>query len=386
MVLCGSMLSTLGQGKSEESEAARSKILDLQESGELATLEIEYLHAFGLLLGNERDEAAAYLRDVIAARYRADRCATLWAILLLHDGYADNGEPLPTQRQALELATAAYAREPLNPYLAYMRALVEQAAPSISDEALNAAQYAQRELNSKADEPEPSSTYLLAYLHYRRGQFAKALEHYQSIAENHTEQTLAIRAQLYAINCQQQLGQGKAAAALVKQVQNEQRHESNEIAQWELATLALRHACVQNQILNRRQIESLQKAALNAAQHASPTAAKDDEPNYLQHYAQGLVAALNARRMHQDGKRKETQLALNACERELKLLSHEAHSTQQYHQAAALQRATEALNIALTLARAKVYEDSAELWLKAAKDYQRIPNMQLPPPMLTHFE
>lgn len=135
--------------------------------------EIFYIETFlKMIAGGLRSAADDFLAH--AERYRADVAAACWGILLLHqceESYTSDGEASVSQAEALKRCDALLQRHVEHPLVLYVRAAIEENAPTISDTAL---QSAKRAAECMPDAPHVK--HLLAHLQYRRNEFGDSLK------------------------------------------------------------------------------------------------------------------------------------------------------------------------------------------------------------------
>jgi len=138
-------LLLIGHPHSIHAEAAHAMLSSLRRATDplpfITPQEEMHLEALAYLLIGKR-QAAAQKFEQIASKYRADKLAYLWAIVLLHDQYDSFGGASPAQKKALSLAAKAQVYWSNCPLTAYLSARLEESAPQISPAALQASRLA----------------------------------------------------------------------------------------------------------------------------------------------------------------------------------------------------------------------------------------------------
>lgn len=343
-----------------------------------------YLNAFLKLLSRDVPGAA---EDFCARsdRYRADVFSACWGILLLHCidyGYTPEGKPEPFQQRALERADALYHACQNNALACFVRGYVEESAPVVSAEALDAARKAAKLLPC-----HPATEHLLGHLLYRSGKAQEAVPHFRRAAElaqrddiSYADSVLLMTARLYESTALWSSWQD-AAALRTRRAMNavplDRARLSRQavlLQRWEASTLPLR-------ILVKRSAPPTYGEIAAASRAATPEPPLENDPALLVRDCLRSVAYVRMRHAAGDqaGSLRSLQLAEEACRR--------FKATRDKTVAQGLQfitpwmRAEEACEIALSVARAEVYESTAELWKQAERDAVRPVSLLMPPPI-----
>ncbi len=390
---CGLMLT---EGPTAESRDALQQWM-MSEAADAATpAEMQLMTTWLRWVQGGRSGAGEEFAER-AAQFRADWLSACWAIVLLHDGYDSSGKPLPAQQRVLKLAEGLYSRLPDNPVVAYLRAWVEEVAPVISDEALQAAERAVVAL------PEhPSPRLLLGHLLFRRGQFKEAILCFHEAAgragvarkivpHGTVEQDsdgcyplelwpLEIRAKLYESTALWLDGRERDSlmvqSELLKRaasVDNRYREAPGAVLlHWEARSLPLRLLMLRKKMPSDAQVAAASKAAI-------PTVPEKGEP--VLELRDCLRFCVVARQRAAAGKEKQALRCLEAAEACFKRLAEaeERCKGQGEYQLSAWARAHEACRLALYAAKAAVYPDTAEIWLRSLEEAKRPATMLMPP-------
>lgn len=353
--------------------------------GKLTPAESFYLAAFlKLLSGDKKGAADEFCKR--ADRYRADMFSACWGILLLHCldyGYTpDKGNIETYQKQAMERAIALYASHPDEPLVCFVRAYIEEAAPAISPEAMEAARCIAARVPG-----HPAPQLLLGHLLYRSGQVCEAIPFFTQAAANAHRETiepshaaLEMTARLYESIALWSDGQDKEALR-TRRAMNAQTLDREHIKapavilqRWEAATLPLRVLVCRPDLPTLGEI----KAASKAATVEPPLT--DDAVLYVRDC---LRSTLHARLKAAAGDTNGSLLSLQLAEQALQAFeaTHENIYAQSTRLITPWLRAHEACQIALCTARAELYTSTAELWKQNARDAVQPVSLLLPPVM-----
>ncbi len=336
-----------------------------------------------------------------ASRYRNDILSACWAIVLLHDAYDElNGQPLPHQRKALEIAEQLRAKHPQHPLVAYLRGWVEESAPVPSETALAAAAFA-----AEAMPEHPAPQQLCGHLYFRTGQLEKAAESFHKasalagqgriIVPHGTKKTadssvdtgllspLEIRAKLYESTVLWLLGKKRESlvlqAELLKNAQEITMDEASTptgiLLLYEARTLPLRLLMLHPQLPTEAQV----MAATSATK--VPLVLSKGDP--LLDYPYCIRYCLVARQRAAEGKTMQAMRCIQYAQECLTRLEKALEEEQGALLKSALTRACEACGTALLAARAATFEDSSDIWLDSMEKNQRRPSL-LMPPVLPH--
>ncbi len=377
------LLLAFPEGKQEHIQSLQN-ICGEDSNVLLTPAESFYLSAF-LQAANRHLEAAAREMNEHADRYRADLFATLWGIQLLHCadiGYTQEGEVRPLQAKALRRAQALYRKHPSHPLVCYLRAYLEEAAPNISAEALEAAQKA-AELMPR----HPMSQLLLGHLLYRSQREEEALTYFQQAAslakaESNETSALFLTASLYEATTLWSIGQDRKSLQLRRRLRaiplptdrKESASPAATLLRWEARTLPLRILILRKRVPTQGEIEAAFQAA--TPEHPSDIDFVLEERNCLR-------AALSARKKAGAGDMKEAVPFLHLAEEALTRFDATLTQAREVspHWVTPWYRAREACLIALCTAKAEVYPSSADIWKENARQAVQPPVLLLPPPV-----
>lgn len=382
---CGLMMT-------EAEPAARKRSMEelTERINQLPTTPPEafYLATFFRLLSNDHLGAAEdFLKR--AERYRNDSFSACWGILLLHCadvGYDERGNPLPTQARALSLAGRLYAEHPENALVCFVRAYVEEAAPKVSAEALEAAGKAVELLPA-----HPVPRHLLGHLLYRSGKAAEAVPHFMEAVKSATrkdipewESAVLMTSRLYVSTAMWSAGQ-KAKALATRRAMNrmpldrEHLHAPAVILQrWEAATLPLRVLVAGDSIPTLGQI-----SAASAAAEVKPPLPGEDPVLLVRDCLRAcLYVRLRAAKKDVRNAAKSLALAEDAL-RQFEQTKEDVLA-RGVHYITPWTRALEACQIALSKARAQVYTRTADMWNESAQLAVRPVTLMLPPVIPLH--
>lgn len=386
MAYCGMMLMSATAG---EKDANRMYLEEYLETVPTTPLELFYLNTFLRLAGGDIKGAAEDFA-ARAERFKRDKFSALWACMLFHcveEGYDITGHPNPYQEKALKIASALYAEYPDDALVCYVRAYIEEAAPQLSTEALEAACKA---VTALPQHPMPALLY--GHLLYRSERVEEALPYL------HTAMQLAENAEI-----KPEFARLKAIAALYESTALWSARKTKEalamrrsmnaappdralkdspigvLYRWETTTLPLRILVFKATAPDIADI----KAAANAAT-PNPAWEKDDPVLLVRDC---LRAALYARaRMKQnDRSSAEKSLAL-ARESFQKFEATRDNVFKRGNQfVTPWYRAHEACRIAILAAGGDVFPDPDAFWKKVAESATRPANMLMPPPLPKQF-
>ncbi len=362
------------------------RLAELSERiNELPATPIEgfYLATFLKLLLNDHHGAAEDFCGR-AQQFKADTLSACWGILLLHCedvGYDEDGRVRPLQQRALHLAEELYKMHPKDPLVCFVRAYVEQSAPSVSEQALEAAEQCAAALPS-----HPIPSHLLGHLLYRNGQAAEAVPHFMAAVKSATrkdipewESSVLMTSRLYVSTAMWSAGMNRKALATrraMTAVPFDREHADAPaviLHRWEARTLPLRVLVLNPATPTLGFINAASKAA-----EVKPAAEGEDPVLKVRDC---LRAALYARYYMAARKPAEAARSLKIAEQALA----EFESTRErtfargVHYLTPWVRALEACEVALASARAEVFESSAEVWKDLARRSVRPVTLMLPP-------
>ncbi|MDO5472322.1 MAG: hypothetical protein Q4F35_03200 [Akkermansia sp.] len=376
----GLMMTEPDVQKRAESLAALSERIST-----LPTTPVEafYLSTFLKLIGNDHLGAAEdFCRR--AERFRRDTFSACWGILLLHSadlGYDEQGKPLRLQERALELAEKLYAQYPENALVCFVRAYVEEAAPVVSEKALQAAMKAVELL------PEhPIPAHLLGHLYYRSGQAEKSIPHFIKAVQAATgkgipewESAVLMTSRLYVSTAMWSAGMDSRALATRRAMNampldREHLHAPAVILQrWEAATLPLRVLVMRPDTPTPGEITAAAKAA-----EVKPALPGDDPVLLVRDCLRAaLYARLRAAKKDAEYAARSLKLAEDALHRYEQ--TREATLAAGVHYITPWMRALEACQIAINIAKAEFYAQTSEIWRENAHRAVRPVTLMLPP-------
>ena len=379
---CGVIIAVPDARLKEENRAELEEKIDTIPA---TPVEQFYLSTFLKLISREHVGAAQDFAER-AKRYRGDAFSAAWAIMLLHCadiGYDINGRVNHYQQQALELAHQAYAEHPQNPLICYVRAYIEESAPQVSQEALEAASEALKQLPG-----HPMPYLLMGHLLYRSERAAEAVPYFRKAAELASvpeiepgQERLKMTALLYESTALWSSYQDEEALASRRAMNAEKIDAGMQgsplmvLRRWEANTLPLR-------ILIRREEAPSVVEIRAAVKAATPSPALPGEDAVLV-VRDCLRAALYARARMKTGDSNNAQKSLVLAQQKLEEFDDTQESV--FAQGAEFitpwYRALEACKLAILIAGSEVYPDPDEFWKKVAGGAMRPGTMLLPPPV-----
>lgn len=322
-------------------------------------VEAFYLSAFLQLVEGKTAEAAQEFSNR-ADRYGRDRFSAAWAVLLCH--YSNHtsdeeGNFHVTHKETLKQAEAFYASSGKEFLPAcYLRAIVEESQPEISETALEAAEYFSKQMQGS-----PAAQQLYAHLLYKKGCYAEAANCFHKAYESARSRgntMLQLRARLYesvALWCAKE---DKAALAIRRELNAqsytaESLDERNVFLTWESHTLPLRILVLREKLPTPSEL----RAALNAA---TPL---DNREAVVSEAAQCIADTLSARIMFSAGKRTQAISLLNKAGKNFKqweMKEREVRDTPII--LTPFKRLHSACLIAINKAKAEIYPSSSDTW------------------------
>ncbi len=336
------------------------------------------------LLTGDRAGAAKEFQERIKI-WRADILSACWAALLLHDGYDEAGKALPGQEAALTLIQELWlkhrANHPCSAIVCYLRALMEETAPTVSEEALQSATHAANLLPQ-----HPSPQLLLGHLLVRAGRvhesipyFHKAVELARKTREAQGEAAphawpLEIRAQLYEATALWMDGQYNAALKARQKLNKltvdttQQNTLGGILIHWEAHTLPLRVLVLRPKVPYDGEIRAAAKVA---------TSQRKDDP--VHHVRDCLRFCLVARQRAHASKRKDAIKCIEAAEKAYNRLLDSREAAQQGRVLSSWARACEACVIAINAAKAATYTSTSEIWQDNCRRAARPSSLLMPP-------
>lgn len=386
MAYCGMMLMSATAG---EKEANRMHLQEYIETVPTTPVELFYLNTFLRLASGDVKGAAEDFAER-AERFKRDKFSALWACMLFHcveEGYDITGHPNPYQEKALKIASALYAEYSDDALVCYVRAYIEEAAPQVSAEALEAAGKA---VSALPQHPMPALLY--GHLLYRSERVEKALPYLHTavqLAENPEIKPEFARlksiASLYESTALWSARKTKEALAMRRSM-NAAKPDSalkdsptGVLYRWETTTLPLRILVLKATAPDIADI----KAAANAAT-PNPAWEKDDPALLVRDC---LRAALYARARMKQNDRTSAEKSLALARESFKKF--EATRDDVFKRGNQFvtpwYRAHEACRIAILAAGGDVFPDPDEFWKKVAESATRPANMLMPPPLPKQF-
>ncbi len=385
----GLILSNIGLGQSEaqaeRERASRECLAALQLDSPITPQEERYLDAFSLLLAGSKAQAAERFVQ-LAEQYRADMGLSLWAIQLLHDGYDEEGVPTVVQKRAIEMADALLERYADNALVLFMRALVEENAPEVSDAALAAAKRAVEML------PEEAQAGLLyAHLLVRRGEREAGLKELIAVEDKASawqrkndlhwrENSIWVRARLYHITLLEQMGRLNQSSLMLKDTLLRRLPRSMKyvgepvtlaemLYGWEMKTLEMRLLIARGGVVKNVVIERMMKEAMAGKLDASFVG--------FENYVRCLRACLEAGSYHRGGDDLKAQESLQKAiqlREDLGKKWENGFYTIRSH----TMRAGEACDIALNLLRCEMFDSTRDLWEEKLRREMRRSSLLMP--------
>lgn len=357
----------------QRSNAYRHHLRQLNTAMEQAVLtpvEEWYISTLLQYLNGDYAGAAQAFKER-AARYRRDHMAACWDIVL-NLAAREQGSSLQSRADAL------MARLPDAPLAHYLRALVEQQAPTPSAAAMQASQRAV-ELTQRA--PHPLIHQLAGHLQFRLGESRQALKHFQSIAACSDPTAEAYQAaRLYQIAAYMQLGDRKnriEALKAARQLASDAAHTSPDtdagtLLYWEGRTILLRLLVLQ------------ETAPAGPAINMAAQSCQTPENTLLRLVQDCLVAAIRCRTLADTQRH---QLAMEQWNKAEQFFTRLQREGEEFKRGAGMshlcfKRAERACAGALFRARLALYPDSASIWQGRLDEILTTPEERLLPPVL----
>lgn len=364
----------------------RKKLKEIFElsSAELLPHETFYIEALLKLSARHYDLACQDFCNR-ADRFRGDKVANVWAVILLHSAdlayHPETGEPGSKQNEAINRISKLTVNYPDDALVAYARAYIEQSAPEVSGDALAAAL---QSVEAFPDHPMPRL--LMGHLLTRVGQYSQAVQHFNQAALLASKRGLSLensplwwKARLCEATALWSSGDTNQANKLINVLNSSQVQESAKLTEtsilrrWECNTLPLRLLVANSQVPTQRAITT----ASNAATPKQPWKSND----YVLHVRDCLRASLSVRLKVQQNKLSDAKHSLEIAEKAKECLDHSYDSIVDESPSliSPWHRAQEACTIAINLAKAALYKDTKQIWLDNAAQAKKAPNLMLPP-------
>lgn len=352
-------------------EKARARLTEHMEQESMLPREAFFVRAM-LALVNQDTETAAKEFAGYAKRYRADRTAACWDIVLNHYLTAAN---VAEHEKVVDRAHNLYSCYPDDVYVCYARALCEEfhTGTSVTEEALQAA-------SSAAAQEHPVFSLLQAHLFRQQGRNREAAPIFRRAREQAPPHSY--RERLAALNEACSLwccGEKRASLRLRRELNaipftSEQLTEPVDLLQrWEINTLPLRLLLCTPDAFDQGDVRA-------AAVAATPQSKKLLHDEAALQYRDALVLMACARREFRQGNKGEASRLLTAAAGKVDSLSsyHVSPELRFYHR-----RAKEACNVALNNIRAEVFQTTSGIWKEHADESVR-PNVHFLPPLYLH--
>lgn len=376
----GILLSSLGSDHHTERAEALATLRDAVRRQELLPQERAYCEALALLLGEGSASAAACVRRC-AERFRRDRMLQLWEIVFLRNGYDLAGNPRREQERALALCEDILSETPDAHAALFLRALLEETAPSISPRAIECARRA------VASAPgHPVSRLLLGHLLARAGMWAEAVPFFQQAADLYEsgcreigcgsdDDDGQVRALLALATAQWKQGDRRASLQTRRKLKtltiNDKRLDSrrSRLLIWEVRSLPARIALSEEKHPDAGDIKAcMQAAALPGMPNEDPA----------REYLNCLRHVMETRLAHSRGDQWKASTSLDRAQRALDaLMAFPPRGSDAVYVA----RAVEASRVAVYRTRSLLTPSTAEFWKQDADEAARPPSSLLPPVM-----
>lgn len=380
MSYCGMMLAA---PENAAKDANRIALLEALNHSDATPIELFYINTFLKLL--EGDIAGAAIDfEARAAKYKRDSFSRYWAIMLFHCadvGYDILGRPEQYQARALQLAEEQYRTSPQDFLTCYLRAYIEEAAPEVSEQALESAS---RAAEMMPEHPMPSLLY--GHLLYRSKQIEKAIEPLKKanhlVVLNDTTRDghrLRMICSLYLATAlwtnrddKDALQQEQVLLKLPHDIESQSASEMV-LLRWEAHTFPLRKSLLNKEVLGVKELRTLLKTL--------PPLEETQDKEALRHYRECLKAALYARARMSNNDKKHALQSLKLAKDELAAFEESMDSIfrlgPEYY--TPWYRAKEVCQIAVLIAGAEVYPDPDEFWKTVINSTIRPSTMLLPP-------
>lgn len=357
------------QDDTERRETLRTLNEHFDENA-LTPPEAFYTKSFLALLAGDIATAANEFREH-AERFRGDRLAACWDILLHH--YTDKSAEDRTK-------TRARAEELLNRCkddgtAAFVCALTDEFAEhgQVSTMALHAATFAVESLPK-----EIAAKRLYGHLLFLSGDIEKARSMFHMARAQSEKQSYHwYAAGLYEATCNSVLGHTREALQLRREmnacagVPERPQTRAEILARWEVNSLPLRVLVTRAEKFD---LSDIKAAALAATPKHLP-----DTADAALCYRNTLVQILMARYHHRIGQTARAGKELEAASHTLEQLREKKPESHERFLLSCHTRACEACQTALHLVRAEVFPTTSAIWREHAAESRRSASLLLPP-------
>ncbi len=376
----GLIFSAFGSDHTEELNQSLESIKFLAKKNILPPLEDSYCNVLALLIGEGRSSAANALEKHYR-QFRRDPFAVMLRIVLLRNGFDFFGTPLPDQKKALALAEELIQNYPDNAAAYFLRAWLEESAPTVSDRAIECAALA-----SKISPYYAPVLHLDGIMQFRSQNYAKASAFFERSADSALRETekisvadrdLYLKSLLFLAVSQEKNGDKKSALRTRNFLRSIPIDWSRPFARgsrlqiWEVRSLPSRNILANDFIPDTKDIKACMSAFNNFPKG-------DNDPTKT--YASILKHCMEARLLFTQ-KKSSGILCLNKAEEELKILRAESALSQNAAYRSQYERACESSQVILLHTRS-LYSKSPEDWKKDAAEISKHGSDFLPPAAL----
>lgn len=362
LALCGLLISRDNEGERRKRLAKLTEFVNSEQTTNLTPPELFYLKQLLTIACGDLSGASDAFAER-AKRFRRDHLAAAWSIILAHYAQRDAGKTL----QRYEELRRCCGESKL---LSYARALVEEDAEQISDEAIQAATHAAT--------ISPQARLLHAHLLYRRQEFDEAAQCFRLASEETPPERLHHEiAQSYLVMALWSAGQFNEAQALLEGLCQAVPMQGMVTAvdfykRWETQLIPLRLLLCSPRAPSQSEIQSAKSLVVSGENRA-------DEKARL-NYRSALVALAVARYAHARGRAGEASEWLNHADEYMSLFRQEIQAESSGPISAVChRRALRCFEEGKARVRAEVFRDSSTIWEEQARELRQPTELCLPP-------
>lgn len=376
----GLIFSAFGSDHTEELKKSLKTIKLLAEKNTLPPPEDSYCNILALLIGEGRTSAVEAL-EKHCRQFRRDTFAVMLRIVLLRSGFDFFDNPLPDQKTAVSLAESLIERNPGNAAAYFLRAWLEESAPSVTERAVECATLAAKKLPAYAPILHLNGIMQFRSQHYKTAssffERSAAYALHESSKYPVADRDLYLKSLLFLSVSQSKNGEKKSALKTRNFLRSIPIDLSRPYARgsrlqiWEVRSLPSRNILSDHGIPDERDI----KACMSSF---NPLPKGINDPTET--YASILKHCMESRLLFAT-KKASGLLCLKKAEEELKILKAESALSQNAPYRSQFERACEAAKVILLNTRS-LYSTSPEDWNEDAKEIAKPGSDFLPPATL----
>lgn len=362
LALCGLLISRDNEGERRKRLAKLTEFVNSEQTTTLTPPELFYLKQLLTIACGDLSGASDAFAER-AKRFRRDHLAAAWSIILSHYAQRDAEKTL----QRCEELRRCCGESKL---LSYARALAEENAPQVSDEAIQAAAH--------ASTISPQARLLHAHLLYRRQRYGEAAHCFQQVAEETAPDRLNHQiAQSYLVISLWSADRSAEAQTLLKALcrpmpKQPAENPADFYRRWETQLIPLR------MLLSGSQAPS--PSAVQAAKHLAESGTNHADEQARLNYRSALVALAVARHHHARGRAGEASQWLNHADQYMSLFRQEIQAESSHPISAVChRRALRCFEEARARVRAEIFRATSSIWEEQARELRQSTERCLPP-------